>query len=127
MCSPLLHSVMMKSNDPVNERVMDVVSTHLGESWRSLFRHLGFSDGQIDQMKEDYQSNGVKEAIYRLLLDYSRNNDDASLGHLTILMWKLGFKECVTILKRHWKSGDLASETETETKNSDGGKGKTVE
>lgn len=127
MCSPLLHSVMMKSNDPVNERVMDVVSTHLGESWRSLFRHLGFSDGQIDQMKEDYQSNGVKEAIYRLLLDYSRNNDDASLGHLTKLMWKLGFKECVTILKRHWKSGDLASETETETKNSDGGKGKTVE
>ncbi|XP_037036042.1 protein immune deficiency [Bradysia coprophila] len=119
--------VMMRSNEPVNERVMDVISTHLGENWRGLFRHLGFSDGQIDQMKEDYHPNGVKEVIYRLLLDYSRNNDDASLGHLTKLMWKLGYRECVAILKRHWKNGDLVSESETNNANSGGGKGKTVE
>lgn len=100
---------MMRSNEPVNERVMDVISTHLGENWRCLFRSLGFSDGQIDQTKEDFYVNGVKEVIYRLLLDYSRNNDDASLGHIVKIMWKLGFKECVRILKVHWKSGDLVT------------------
>lgn len=100
---------MMKSKEPVNERVMDVISTHLGENWRCLFRSLGFSDGQIDQMKENYYINGVKEVIYRLLLDYSRNNDDASLGHITKIMRKLGFNECVLILKVHWKNGDLVT------------------
>jgi len=100
--------MMMKSTEPVNERVMDVISTHLGENWRFVFRTLGYSDGQIDQMYEDHhRGNGVKEVIYRLLLDYSRNNDDASLGHITRIMWKNGFKECVHILKVHWKKGDL--------------------
>ncbi len=103
---------MERSTDPVTERIMDVISTHLGENWRSLFRALDFSDGQIDQMKEDYYINGVKEVIYRLLLDYSRNNELASLGHITRTMWKLGFHECVKILKDHWKRGDFAR-TET--------------
>lgn len=106
---------MMKSNEPVNERVMDVISSHLGENWRFLFRNLEFSDGQIDQMKEDYNVNGVKEVIYRLLLDYSRNNDDACLGHITKLMWKIGFRECVLILKKHWKSGDLVTATSSDS------------
>lgn len=119
---------MMRSNEPVNERVMDVISTHLGENWRSLFRHLGFSDGQIDQMKEDYYINGVKEVIYRLLLDYSRNNDDASFGHITKIMWKLGFKECVKILKIHWKSGDLTTtESESASNAASCSKGKSVD
>lgn len=119
---------MMRSNEPVNERVMDVISTHLGENWRSLFRNLGFSDGQIDQMKEDYYINGVKEVIYRLLLDYSRNNDDASLGHITKTMWKLGFKECVKILKIHWKSGDLVTtESESASNAANCSKGKSVD
>lgn len=104
------NTVMMKSTDAVNERVMDVISTHLGENWRYLFRSLGYSDGQIDQTNEDWRNtNGVKEVIYRLLLDYSRNNDNASLGHITKVMWKHGFRECVEILKNHWKSGDLVT------------------
>lgn len=99
---------MMKSKDPVNVKIMDVISTHLGENWRFLFRnHLGFTDGQIDQMKENFYINGVKEVIYRLLLDYSRNNDHASLGHITTIMWENGFIECVKMLKIYYKKGKL--------------------
>lgn len=100
---------MMRSNEPINQRVMDVISTHLGENWRVLFRSLEYSDGQIDQMNYDFHIDGVKEVIYRLLLDYSRNHDDASLGHITKVMWKLNFRECVQKLKIHWKSGDLVT------------------
>lgn len=121
-------TVMMKSNEPVNQKVMDVISTHLGENWRTLFRSLNYSDGQIDQMKEDYYISGVKEVIYRLLLDYSRNNDDASLGHITKAMWKLGFKECVKILKIHWKCGDLVTtETSSGSDEASCSKGKSVD
>jgi len=106
--------IMMRSTEPVNEKVMDVISTHLGKDWRFLFRNLGYSDGQIEETTIDFHVNGVKEIIYRLLLDYSRNHDDASLGHITKTMWKNGFKECVKILKTHWKNGELVTERRTD-------------
>lgn len=111
----------MKSKDPINAKVLDVISTHLGENWRFLFRnHLGFSDGQIDQMNENYHISGVKEVIYRLLLDYVRNNDDASLGHITKILWNNGFTECAIILKKYYKSGKLGlPETSTSNKEKD--------
>lgn len=115
---------MMKSNEPINQRIMDVISTHLGKNWSDLFRGLNYSDGQIDQATLDFHVIGVKEIIYRLLLDYSRNNEDASLGHITKIMWKLGFRECVKILKIHWKSGYLVT---TETNSGSCSKGKSVD
>lgn len=121
---------MMKSTERVNERIMDVIATHLGANWRDLFRNLNYSDGQIDQATQDYYISGIKEVIYRLLLDYSQNNDDASLGHITRLLWKLGFKECVKILKVHWKRGALGlNETNNDHTTDDDacGKGKNVE
>lgn len=82
---------------------MDIVSTHLGEGWRDVIRLLGFSEGQIEQLFEDNYARGIKEVIYGFLLDYSRNDEQASVGHLTRLLWKTGRRECVVILKEYWK------------------------
>lgn len=113
---------MMKSNDPINEKTIDVISANLGKNWQDLFRALGYSTGQIDTIRIDYQIS-LKETIFRLLLDYSRNNEDASLGHITRIMWEKDFRECVTILKDHWKVGGLDDGKEKKV----GGKGKVVE
>lgn len=96
---------MMKSIEELTHKSMNIVATHLGEGWRDVVRHLGFSDGQIEQMYEENHAKGIKEVIYQFLLDYSRNEDDASLGHLSRVLWKCGNRECVYILKEHWKCG----------------------
>lgn len=99
----------MKSTEPLSHRPMDVVATHLGEGWRDIIRQLGFSDGQIEQMMEDHYVKGVKEVIYQFLLDYSRNEDDATVGQLTRLLWKNGRRECVYLLKEEYWKGFVAA------------------
>lgn len=94
---------MMRSSECLKHRHIDIVSTHLGEGWRDIIRHLGFSDGQIEQLYEDNHARGIKEVIYVFLLDYSRNDAQASVGYLTRLLWKLGRRECVYLLKEYWK------------------------
>lgn len=94
---------MMHSQQPLNHRHMDIVSTHLGHGWRDIIRLLGFTDGQIEQMYEDHYVRGIKEVVYSFLLDYSRNDELASVGHLTRLLWKSGRRECVYMLKEYWK------------------------
>lgn len=100
---------MMRSTEPLTHRHMDIVSTHLGEGWRDIIRLLGFSEGQIEQMYEDNYPRGIKEVIYGFLLDYSRNEEQASVGHLTRLLWKTGRRECVFILKEYWKSASVSN------------------
>lgn len=99
---------MMHSGEQLAHRHMDIVSTHLGEGWRDIIRLLGFSDGQIEQLYEDNYARGIKEVIYGFLLDYQRNDAQASVGHLTRLLWKAGRRECVYILKEYWKGTQRA-------------------
>lgn len=109
---------MMKSTEPLTHKTMNIISTHLGEGWRDVVRGLGFSDGQIEQMLEDHYIKGIKEVIYQFLLDYSRNEDAATLGTITRILWKNGHKECVFILKEYWKSvaNDLSSDSQENVK-----------
>lgn len=98
---------MMKSTDELTHRACDVISTHLGEGWRNVIRELGFSDGRIEQMYEENQVKGIKEVIYQFLLEFSRNDDNGTLGNVSRLLWKCGHKETVYILKEYWKNGEL--------------------
>lgn len=110
---------MMKSTEELSHRSMDVISTHLGEGWRDVVRQLHFSDGQIEQMYEENYAKGIKEVIYQFLLDYSRNDDDANLGHISRLLWRSGHRECVYILKEYWKSGATVKKIRNEHDNDD--------
>lgn len=100
---------MMKCTNPLNHRTMDIISTELGVGWRDVIRHLGFSDGRIEQMHEENHIKGIKEVIYQFLLEFHRNDDNANLGYLTTLLWKCEQKETVYILKEYWKNGELQS------------------
>lgn len=98
---------MMKSSEELDHRMIDCISTHLGEGWKSVFRDLDFTDGQIEQSVIDNQiQGGIKEVIYQLLLSWINNSEDgeATLGVITQLLWKSNHRECVQKMKEVWKT-----------------------
>lgn len=118
---------MMKSSEPLSHRPIDVVATHLGEGWRDIVRQLGFTDGQIEQMMEDHYVKGVKEVIYQFLLDFKRNDDNATIGYITRLLWKNGRRECVYQLKdEFWKGFAAEAVVDKSVKTNDCEKVKSV-
>uniref|UniRef100_W8BX79 Death domain-containing protein n=1 Tax=Ceratitis capitata TaxID=7213 RepID=W8BX79_CERCA len=98
---------MMQSREEPNHRILETISTHLGEGWKHVMRELGLSEGQIEQAVIDHQMHGgIKEVIYQLLLLWIRDADDnvATLSHITSLLWELNHRDCVQRMKLVYKS-----------------------
>uniref|UniRef100_A0A034VJT3 Receptor-interacting serine/threonine-protein kinase 1 n=1 Tax=Bactrocera dorsalis TaxID=27457 RepID=A0A034VJT3_BACDO len=98
---------MMQSREEPNHRILETISTHLGEGWKHVIRELGLSEGQIEQAVIDHQMHGgIKEVIYQLLLQWIRDAEDnvATLGHITSLLWELNHRDCVQRMKLVYKS-----------------------
>lgn len=93
----------MQSLDPIDTRTLTTVSKHLDKEWRAFMRILEFSVGEIDQMYERFSAVGPTEAIFRLLLQWNRNDDDATVGKLCRLLWKNQQQHCVMILREQRK------------------------
>ncbi|KAL5285802.1 imd family protein [Megaselia abdita] len=100
---------MMHSNEDVDEKMLRIVSSNLGEGWQFVIRELGLTDPIIEQANMDFSVYGVKEVIYQLLLDWKNNADDdkCSLGLLTKILWKLNHRECVHQMKETWKNRNV--------------------
>ncbi|XP_059051029.1 uncharacterized protein LOC131845894 [Achroia grisella] len=98
-----LITLLMEAKDEVEYEYMDFVSKNLGRNWRNLFVTMGYTRGRIETFEIDESKNGVSEARYKLLLDWSRNNDDPSLGHLATLLWDQGEREIVKGLSIMYK------------------------
>uniref|UniRef100_A0A182Q660 Death domain-containing protein n=1 Tax=Anopheles farauti TaxID=69004 RepID=A0A182Q660_9DIPT len=94
-------SQMMQSQDEVDTEIIDTVSRHLGNEWKSFARRLEYSEGQIDAFEAD--NNTLAEQIYSFVLDWTRNDDDPTLGHLVTLLWNNKHKETVYYIKQVWK------------------------
>ena len=43
-----------------------MVCSEIGKEWRQLCRRLGFSEGEIEQLRTDYFTSGVYEAMYQV-------------------------------------------------------------
>ncbi|XP_054739510.1 protein immune deficiency [Anastrepha obliqua] len=98
---------MMQSREEPNHRILETISTHLGEGWKHVMRELGLSEGQIEQSLIDHQMHGgIKEVIYQLLLQWIRDADDnvATLGYITTLLWESNHRDCVQRMKLVYKS-----------------------
>ncbi|EDV55081.1 protein immune deficiency [Drosophila erecta] len=98
---------MMQSQEEPDMRLLDVVSTHLGEGWKQVMRDLGQSEGQIDQAIIDHQMHGnIREVIYQLLLQWVRSSENgvATVGRLTTLLWESQHRDCVQRMKLVWKA-----------------------
>uniref|UniRef100_A0A182WM25 Death domain-containing protein n=1 Tax=Anopheles minimus TaxID=112268 RepID=A0A182WM25_9DIPT len=94
-------SQMMQSQDEVDAEIMDTVSRHLGYEWKSFARKLEYSEGQIDAFEAD--NSTLAERIYSFVLDWTRNDDDPTLGRLVTLLWNNKHKETVYYIKQVWK------------------------
>ncbi|XP_012276037.1 receptor-interacting serine/threonine-protein kinase 1 [Orussus abietinus] len=80
---------------------MFLIKTHIGHGWRDVARKLGYSEGQMDQFKENYGEYGINQVIYQILLDWKQaNTKDAQLGILVSVMWSCQEYDCVQRLVR---------------------------
>uniref|UniRef100_A0A182PTW0 Death domain-containing protein n=1 Tax=Anopheles epiroticus TaxID=199890 RepID=A0A182PTW0_9DIPT len=94
-------SQMMQSPDEIDPEIIDTVSRHLGYEWKSFARRLEYSEGQIDAFEAD--NSTLAEQIYSFVLDWTRNDDEPTLGRLVTLLWNNKHKETVYYIKQVWK------------------------
>lgn len=94
----------MQCNDSIDVAIMRVASKYMDKDWRMVFRDLGISDPEINQITQQYiNTTSVKEIIYQLLLIWERNSDDPSLGKLVSVLWENDHITCVNALKVLYK------------------------
>lgn len=93
---------MMGCDDQLDNDARYIIAENLGENWRNVFRGFGYSNGRIEQMFVNYIAEGLAEVIYQLLLDWNEKNENATLGCISILLWK-EHREVVVLLKQWWK------------------------
>ncbi|XP_055536905.1 protein immune deficiency [Wyeomyia smithii] len=92
---------MMECDDDLDTGMMDTISRHLGCEWKSFARTLKYSVGQIESFECDHKT--LSEQIFHFVLDWSRNDDEPSLGKMVNLLWKQNHKETVYHMKILWK------------------------
>lgn len=101
---------MLQSTEPLDSKYLSEISKHLGEGWQDVMRQLKFSDGQIHQATVDFQvDGGIREVIYQLLLDWTRNEENATLGEITTILWNSGHHETVYYVKQIYKAEKIAA------------------
>lgn len=92
---------MMDSEEELDTEMMITVSRHLGYEWKNFARTLEYSEGQIEAFECD--NDTLSESIYQFILDWSRNDDDPTLGKMVNLLWENKHKETVYYMKLLWK------------------------
>ncbi|XP_058460860.1 protein immune deficiency [Malaya genurostris] len=92
---------MIESNDDMDTEMMGTISRHLGYEWKSFARFLQYSQGQIEAFECDYPT--LSEQIYHFVLDWTRNDDEPTLGKIVKLLWEQKHKETVYHMKVLWK------------------------
>lgn len=92
---------MMDSEDELDTDMMITISRHLGYEWKHFARTLEYSEGQIEAFECD--NDTLTETIYQFILDWSRNDDEPTLGKMVKLLWEHKHKETVYHMKLMWK------------------------
>ncbi|XP_051871565.1 receptor-interacting serine/threonine-protein kinase 1 [Pristis pectinata] len=55
------------ANNPVKEAHLDLLRGELGKDWKHCARKLGFRESEIDEIDHDYERDGLKEKVYKML------------------------------------------------------------
>lgn len=92
---------MMDCEDDLDTDMMIAISRHLGYEWKQFARVLEYSEGQIEAFECD--NDTLSERIYQFILDWSRNDDEPTLGKMVKLLWEHMYKETVYHMKLVWK------------------------
>ncbi|XP_063616568.1 uncharacterized protein LOC134789836 [Cydia splendana] len=91
----LITLLMESKQKPIQHEYLDQISGNLGKNWYGLFIALGFLKGKIETMEINTRDYGVTEARYKLLLDWTNNDEDGTLGGLTKKLWDHGDRALV--------------------------------
>ncbi|XP_072366081.1 receptor-interacting serine/threonine-protein kinase 1 [Scyliorhinus torazame] len=52
---------------PVKESHLDLLRVELGKDWKHCARKLGFRESEIDEIDHDYERDGLKEKVFKML------------------------------------------------------------
>ncbi|XP_067910774.1 receptor-interacting serine/threonine-protein kinase 1 [Heterodontus francisci] len=61
------HLEIFDDNNPVKESHLDLLRGELGKDWKHCARKLGFRESEIDEIDHDYERDGLKEKVYKML------------------------------------------------------------
>lgn len=86
---------LSRSDEKITKDHMLMIHVHLGKGWKEVAEKLGFSVGQIDQFLKDYESKGISEVIYQVLLQWQQiHTQNATIGQLVSAMWSAQEYDC---------------------------------
>lgn len=76
---------MLQCSREVGEQEKFLVSEHLGETWTSLGRLMGFSEGQLDNLKADFPRS--QDRTHELLsIWHDKEAERATVAAITTLL-----------------------------------------
>ncbi|XP_069997947.1 protein immune deficiency isoform X2 [Penaeus vannamei] len=79
---------LLKCSREIEERDKVEVSEHMGSSWKSLGRVMGFSAGQLENMIADHTRN--VDRVYEMMSRWhDREAEDATVARLTQMIIKV--------------------------------------
>ncbi|XP_078055081.1 receptor-interacting serine/threonine-protein kinase 1 [Mustelus asterias] len=61
------HPPIFDNNNPVKESHLDLLRAELGKDWKHCARKLGFRESEIDEIDHDYERDGLKEKVFKML------------------------------------------------------------
>ena len=73
---------------PIDEDNIRIIAKNLGKPWMELGRLLGFSEGELEAVENDYRSHGHVETVYQMLLKWKQKVGRNNCG-LNIVVEKL--------------------------------------
>ncbi|XP_067857857.1 receptor-interacting serine/threonine-protein kinase 1 isoform X2 [Heptranchias perlo] len=78
------HLEMFDDNNPVKESHLDLLRGELGKDWKHCARKLGFRESEIDEIDHDYERDGLKEKVYKMLYKWQmkEGSKGATVGKL---------------------------------------------
>ena len=55
------------SRRAITDQEMMMIADHLGSSWRSFGRQVGLPNSDLDVIKHDFNTDGLREICYQML------------------------------------------------------------
>uniref|UniRef100_UPI00398F07C8 receptor-interacting serine/threonine-protein kinase 1 isoform X2 n=1 Tax=Pristiophorus japonicus TaxID=55135 RepID=UPI00398F07C8 len=72
------------ADNPVKESHLDLLRGELGKDWKHCARKLGFRESEIDEIDHDYERDGLKEKVFKMLHKWQMKE-----GSKGATVWKL--------------------------------------
>ena len=82
---------------PLDDDCILYIGPHIGR-WRSLARSLGFTEGQIENIEEDFSRNQEEQGIQMLHKWVKKESTFATVGKLAAAAKKIGKGDIAQLL-----------------------------